>query len=61
MSRAVFRYFGIKLNCEDDKDIIEYLESRDNIQGAIKYVLRWWIQHMFERGINDEEDPDKTV
>lgn len=44
MSKAQFRFYGLKLNKETDKDIIEYLDAHRNKQGLIKNVLRLWIK-----------------
>lgn len=45
--RAVLRYdqkntkhYGFKLNRKTDADIIEYLDSVENVQGLIKELLR---------------------
>lgn len=45
--RAVGKYFKknirqvvIKLNKATDKDLIDYIDSLDNIQGTIKNILR---------------------
>ena len=40
MSRAKFRFYGLKLNIESDKDIIEYLDGCSNKQATIKYIIR---------------------
>ena len=39
------RYYGLKLHKEKDADIIEYLESCSNKQGAIKDTIRKWMNH----------------
>ena len=44
MSKAKFRFYGLKLNEETDKDIIQYLDAHDNIQGNIKKVIRYWMK-----------------
>ena len=44
MSKAKFRFYGLKLNEETDKDIIQYLDAHDNIQGNIKEVIRYWMK-----------------
>ena len=44
MSRAKFRFYGLKLNEETDKDIIEFLDACSNTQGSIKAILRYWIR-----------------
>ena len=40
----------LALNKEHDKDIIEYLDSLDNVNGEIKEVLRMRAKHV--RAIN---------
>lgn len=39
------RYYGLKLHKEKDADIIDYLESCPNKQGAIKDTIRKWMNH----------------
>lgn len=39
-NRDKFRIVNLKLNRESDADIIEKLESMDNIQGYIKTLIR---------------------
>lgn len=44
------RVYRLQLNKEHDKDIIEYLDSLDNVNGEIKEVLRMRAKHV--RAIN---------
>ena len=34
----------LKLNLERDKDIIEFLDGVENVQGYIKKLIRWQIE-----------------
>lgn len=34
------RYYGINLHRENDRDVIEWLDSQESIQGAIKALIR---------------------
>lgn len=38
--KANTRQFKLKLNRNTDKDIIEYLETLDNVQGYLKALIR---------------------
>lgn len=38
--KANTRQFKLKLNRNTDKDIIEYLETLDNVQGYLKTLIR---------------------
>ena len=53
MSRAEFKFYGLKLNTKSDKDIINFLESYPNKQGAIKYIIRAWFRYI-------KYDPNKN-
>lgn len=41
--KANTTYVGLKLNNNTDKEIIEWLEKQDSKQGAIKEVLKAYI------------------
>ena len=43
------RYYGLKLHKEKDADIIEYLDERNNKQGTIKSILRYYIVNIARR------------
>lgn len=34
------RFFGLKLNRETDKDLIEHLEMQQNVQAYLKELIR---------------------
>lgn len=40
------KVYRLQLNKEKDKDIIEYLDSLDNVNGEIKEVLRMRAKHV---------------
>ena len=44
-----FKKYGIKLNADNDKDIIEKLNSVPSIQGYIKELIRKDIQDNLEK------------
>ena len=46
MSRAEFKFYGLKLNTKSDKDIIDFLEAYPNKQGAIKNIIRAWFRYI---------------
>lgn len=43
------RTFTIKLNYNNDKDLIDCLESADNIQGLLKDLIRGYISQSNRR------------
>ena len=42
--KAYIRRYGIKLNTNTDKDIIEWLAAQPSMQGAIKAAVRAYIE-----------------
>lgn len=45
------RYYGIKLSCNTDADLIELLDAQDNKQGFIKRILDDYLNNMTRRTI----------
>ena len=42
--KAYIRRYGIKLNTNTDKDIIEWLAAQPSMQGAIKVAVRAYME-----------------
>ena len=42
--KAYIRRYGIKLNTNTDKDIIEWLAAQPSMQGAIKAAVRAYME-----------------
>ena len=42
--KAYIRRYGIKLNTNTDKDIIEWLAAQPSMQGAIKTAVRAYME-----------------
>lgn len=42
--KAYIRRFGLKLNVNTDKDVIDWLEKQPSMQGAIKIAVRAMIK-----------------
>ena len=38
------RTYSLKLNKKYDMDIIDYLESVDNVQGELKNIIRYYLE-----------------
>lgn len=55
MSKARFRFYGLKLNEESDKDIIDFLDGIHNKQGCIKSIIRFYMKQLTHLVIKDED------
>lgn len=58
MSRAEFKFYGLKLNVESDKDIIDFLDGIHNKQGCIKSIIRFYMKQLTHLVVKDEDKID---